>query len=81
MIEDTYEILDASCIAQVFKCEGGALVIGKIWERTKDEEGFDTWASKVRAHIATSDAAVAKLVKDYLRLNIRNENGILDEDD
>lgn len=56
------------------------MVIGKVWELVKNDEG-DSWVSKTRLHIATSDSQVAKLVKDYLRMNVRAENGILNEPD
>ena len=80
MTEESLDALDMASVCEVIKCDGGSLVIGKIWEKVEDEEG-ERWLSKTRLHIATSDSQVAKLVKDYLRKNISNESGVLDEDD
>ena len=80
MTEADYDVLEAAEVVSVYKCDGGAMVLGKVWELVKDDEG-ENWICKARLHVATSDAAVAKLVKDYLRKNIGNENGVLDEED
>ena len=80
MTEESLDAIDMASVCEVVKCEGGVLVIGKVWEKVNDDEG-ERWLSKTRLHVATSDAQAAKLVKDYLRKNIANERGILDEDD
>lgn len=81
MTDESLDVLDLASVAEIIKCEGGTLVIGKVWELVKNDDGGDSWVSKTRLHIATSEAAVAKLVKDYLRMNVRNENGMLNEPD
>lgn len=80
MTDESLDVLDLASVAEVFKCEGGTLVIGKVWELVKHDDG-DSWVSKTRLHIATSEAQVTKLIKDYLRMNVKNENGILNEPD
>lgn len=81
MTEESLDALDMASVAEVIKCEGGTLVIGKIWERAEGGEYEPGWVSKTRLHFCTSDAQAAKTVRDYLRLNVQNESGILSADE
>ena len=81
MTEEALDVLDMASVAEIVKAEGGFVLIGKVWEKEKDEEGDERWFAKTRLHVATSEAQVCKLVKDYLRKNLGNENGVLDSDE
>lgn len=79
MNEDGLSVLDSATVAQVVLCEGGAVVVGTVWEEA-GEDGADLLVPRVRLHVATSDTQVAKLVKDYLEKNRSVLSGRLDEE-
>ena len=78
-MEDVYDLVDSASICHVVKCEGGAMVVGKVWFKERDEDGNEAFLSKARLHVVTSEAQLSKLVRDYYRANLSEESGSLDE--